>query len=280
MKLITFLSLLAALALPSFAPAAPIPTGDLLRLGLLPPESVSRHLSRLSLQPDQEESLRQLMDTARQESPALETAIREYRDLLEEVIKNPATPIPEAETRLNKLLDAEADAKRLQLRTILGINAILTAEQRAQGLALAARDAALEPVIQAKVERIKAAVDGLGVKPTQAIEERGQAIREKIESGDLEAASAALDKAILDLGIDDTAAAVATVDFSAQEPGATDLPTLETRFRSVEEKVQGVTRLSTLRQFLQARDALEAAKAAEDAVTAGQVLSWAESVLQ
>lgn len=67
---------------------------------------------------------------------------------------------------------------------------------------------------------------------------------------------------------------------SAQEPGATDLATLEVRFRSVEEKVQRVIRLSTLRQFAQARDALEAAKAAEDAVTVGQVLSWAERVLQ
>ena len=274
------LTIASFLTLSHLAWAAPaVPTGDLLKLGVVPPETVARHLSALGLSPDQDSAIRELVKKAKSETSTLDTSIREYRDLLEEIVKQPAASIDEAEARLNKLLEAEASAKRLQLRTILGINAQLTGDQRAKALELARRDVELESVIKAKIDRIKSAVDAIGCKPTPAIEARGQAIRELTESGDLAEVDRALDKAIADLGIDEAAQPVKPVDFASYEPGNVELTALEERYRKVEEKVQGVIRLSTLRQLLQAKDALDTAKAAQDAVAAGSVLTWAESVL-
>jgi hypothetical protein len=111
------------------------------------------------------------------------------------------------------------------------------------------------------------------------LEVRGQKITGLLQSGDPAATDRELDQAIVDLGIEEAAQPVKPIDFSAFEPGNIELTALEERFHRVEEKVQGVVRLSTLRQLVQARDALDAARAAEDAVKAGCILTWAESVL-
>ena len=92
------------------------------------------------------------------------------------------------------------------------------------------------------------------------------------------AADAALDALGKETGSDEPVDE-APIDFSQQSPGNTDLTVLEARFRAVEAAAQGVIFLPHLRQLLQGRDALEAAKSAEDAEGVGRVLTWAENLL-
>lgn len=255
-----------------------LPTTDLLRLGVVPPEAIPRHREQLALTPEQETKIQELFEKAKTESPILETAIEEERTRLEAMVQNASAPVEQATAQLDALLEAEGAVKRLQLRTILGMNAALSPEQRGKALEFAQKDAELEPIIKAKIDRLKAAVDSLGCRPTPAIEARGQAISKLMESGDPAEVNKALDAAIADLGVDDPVS-TEPIDFSQIDPGNTELTVLEQRFATVEEKIKTVIRLSTLRQMLQAHGALENAKAAQDATTFGRILTWAETKL-
>ena len=255
-----------------------LPTTDLLRLGVVPPEAIPRHREQLALTPEQETKIQELFEKAKTESPILETAIEEERTRLEAMVQNASAPVEQATAQLDALLEAEGAVKRLQLRTILGMNAALSPEQRGKALEFAQKDAELEPIIKAKIDRLKAAVDSLGCRPTPAIEARGQAISKLMESGDPAEVNKALDAAIADLGVDDPVS-TEPIDFSQIDPGNTELTVLEQRFATVEEKIKTVIRLSTLRQMLQAHGALENAKAAQDATTFGRILTWADGKL-
>lgn len=267
-------------ALPVWSHAGPmVPPAELHRLGITPPEAIARHLDQLSLSAEQKTKVTEILETARTESPNLDAAIREHREELEATITNTPASLEAAEALLNELLHAENEAKRLQLRTILGLHNTLTPEQRVKAIEFARQDAELQPIIQAKMERIKAAVDALGHEPPRALEARGKAISILLEEGDPAEANRALDAAIADLGLDDTSAPV-PVDFSQFDPGNIDLPVLEQRYHAVEEKLQGVLRLSTLRQMILAHESLEQAKATQDATAVGRILTWAEGVLK
>jgi len=255
-----------------------LPTADLLRLGVVPPEAITRHREQLNLSPEQDTKVRELFDKAKEEGPTLETAIQEERARLEAMVQNGSAPIEQAEAQLEALLNAEGAVKRLQLRTVLGMNAALSPEQRGKALGFAQKDAELEPIIKAKVERIKTAVDSLGCKPTPAIEERGQAIGKLLESGDPAEANKALDAAIADLGVDEPVS-TEPIDFTQFDPGNTELTVLEQRFHTTEEKIKTLIRLPKLRQMLQAHQALEDAKASQDATAVGRILTWAEGSL-
>jgi hypothetical protein len=132
--------------------------------------------------------------------------------------------------------------------------------------------------IEEKAGRLKAAFDGLEIKPAPELQAEGERIRSLIQSGDLAAAGSALDALGKKVGIDEPIEE-ATIDFSQQSPGDTELTVLQGRFRAVESAAQKVTFLPKLRQLLQARDALEAAKAAKNAEEVGRVLTWAENLL-
>jgi hypothetical protein len=276
--LATLLSLLSSLAPTSAAPS--IATNDLLRLGLTPPEAILRHFDELQLPEEQKKKLTEVYEAAKMQSESLEADIAKQRALLEAAVSNAASTVEESEAALNALLEAEAAVKRLQLRTIVGMNQILDATQRSQAIALAKRDAELQPVIEGKIAKIKSAIAALGFEPSQAIQERGQAIEHLLANGQTEAANQALDAAISDLGLDEDPAAIGKIDFTSFEPGDTDPGSLERRFHAVDRQVQSVLKLATLRQFMQAHDALEAAKQAEDAMAAGRVLTWAETIFE
>lgn len=263
---------LSASAIPS------VPREDLFRLGFTPPESLQIHLDDLGLDAGQRDRLRELIESAQAAMPALQTAIEEQRRALETALGSGSPDPDQAGAILDLLLDAEASVKRLQLRTILGMNAVLTPGQRAKALELAKTDAEAEASARALSERFRTTFDSLGIKPTQAIQERGEQIKQRLDAGEFAAALEALQAAATEFGLDEPASEE-TLDFNRFDPGLTETPLLQQRYAEVEQRIQRVVRLSTLRQLIQAHSALEAAKAEQDAVAAGRVLTWAEGAL-
>lgn len=277
MKTSFTVSLLIAGALSSFA-SVDIPRADLMRLGFTPPESIQLHADELGLDDAQRERLREHFEAAKSAMPALENAVKEQGAALESLVQTPSPNADEAEASLNKLLEAEAAVKRTQLRTILKIHALLTPEQRAKALDLAKKDLEWETAIRTKTERLRTAIDGLGVKPTQAIQEMGAQIKQLIDAKKLAEASAALDTAILDTKLDEPVSDE-VLDFSQFSPGVTELTVLQQRYSDMEQRIQRITELPLLRKLIQAHAELEAAKASQDASAVGRVLTWAEGAL-
>lgn len=269
--------LLLAFALSASAQVK-IPRDDLFRLGFTPPELLKIHLDDLSLDAGQRERATGLLEASATAMPALEATMKEQGQALETLVTS-STPNPdEAEKMLDRVLDAEAAIKRLQLRTILGLHGVLTPEQRTKALELAKRDVELEASARALAERIRTALDRLDVKPTQAIEERGDQIKPLLESGKFAAAMEALRAAAEDFGIDEPVSEE-PLDFSKFDAGIIELAQLQRRYADVEQRIRRVVRIPLLRQLAQAHPELEAAKAAQDAVAVGRILTWAEATL-
>lgn len=249
---------------------------------LIQPETLTTHREALAFTPEQEAELTRVYESAKAEAAPLEEAVRTEQTSLEETLRATSLEPGAAEAKFAKLLEAENALKQLQFKTLLALRAVLTPEQIEKAVTLASRDtqanAPLMATIESKAQRLKAAFDSLEIKPGPVLESKGDHIRGLIESGNLADADAALDVLAKEVGIDEPIDE-ATIDFSQQSPGDTDLPVLESRFHNVETAVQDVIYLPHLRQLLQARDALEAAKSAEDAEGVGRVLTWAENLL-
>lgn len=259
------------------AAAVPVPQEDLFRLGLTPPESIRAHLEELDLDDGQRGGLVGLLDAAQKAMPALEVSVQEHGKALEAVVSSDSPNLEEAEAALDRLLEAEASVKRLQLRTILGVNGILKPEQRTKALEFARRDAENEAAALALAERFKIAFESLGIKPTEALQKGGDQIKQLLDERKFTEALKALEDAAKEVGLDEPAAEV--IDFGQFDSGDCDPNLLRERYEAVEERVQQVVRLTTLEQLVQARDELEAAKEAQDAVMVGRILTWAESAL-
>ena len=271
------LAFLLSLCLSTFADTM-IRRDDLFRLGYTAPEVSQNHLDDLSLDAGQREKLTKLLDDSHATMPGLQAAAKEQGQALETLVSAPNANPDEANKGLHRLLEAEGALKRLQLRTILGINAILTPDQRTRALQLAKKDVELEASTRALAERFRTTLDSLGVKPTPAMLERGEQIKPLLEAGKFAAARDALDTAAKDFGLDDTAT-LETLDFSKFQPGNTDLSLLQQRFAEVEQRVQRVVNIPLLRQLIQAHAELESAKSGQDAIAFGRILTWAEGVL-
>lgn len=273
MKSILIASVLFALA--SAAGALDLPR-------LIKPETLTAHRETLAFTPEQETELTRIYESAKAEAGPLEEAVRKEEAALTALLRGDSLDSGAAEANFSALLAAENQLKQLQFKTLLALRGVLTAEQIEKAVALESKDtqakAPMMATIESKAQRLKDAFDSLEIKPGAVLESKGDHIRGLIESGDLAAADAALDALGKEVGIDEPVDE-ATIDFSQQSPGDTDLTVLESRFRKVETGAQGVMYLPHLRQLLQARDALEAAKSAEDPEAAGRVLTWAENLL-
>lgn len=251
---------------------------DLFRLGFTPPELIKIHLDELGLDSAQREKFTKIIGETEASLPALQASVKEVGTALESAV-TAASPDPgEAEAILNRLLAAEASVKRLQFRTILGIHSLLSPGQRAKALELAKKDVELEASTRELAERFRTAIDSLGVKPTQAIQERGDQIKPLLEAGKFAAALEALQAAAKEFGLDEPLADQ-SLDFSQYSPGITELTQLQQRYSDVEQRIQRVLHLPLLKQLVQAHAELESAKSAQDAVAVGRILTWAEGVL-
>ncbi|MBB5037637.1 periplasmic heavy metal sensor [Prosthecobacter dejongeii] len=254
-----------------------------LEAGLLTPEMITSVKPELGLTQDQEEKMTTLVKDVMAEAEPVEKQVREHEKELTRLLRQPTTTAAEAEAALTPLLAAEAEVKKLRLRTLLALRDVLTPEQQAKAVNLApsrqGKRSSAEAQVKEKAQRLKTAVDALGVPPTQAMQARGQAIVSLMRAGDYGAAGQALDELILESELDQTAT-VPAPDFSQFSPGDTDLTVLKQRYTDVEVAAQSIVSIPLVRRLIEAKTALEAAKIAEDAEQVGRILTWAEEMLK
>jgi Spy/CpxP family protein refolding chaperone len=238
----------------------------------------------LALTEDQQSKLNAQLSEARQQAEPLEQAVKEQQKALNHLLKDTTTTAEAASAQLTKLIEAEAAVKQLQLRTLIGVRDVLTPEQlqKAQKLGppkMAAKSGAKSPVM-AKAGKLRAAVEALGVPPTDAMKARGAEIEALIKSGDLAAADTALDKLIEDSRFKELEAEDEVVDFSKFETGSADLESLRQRFEAVQAAGQEIISLPLMRQMIQAKKAFEEAKEVQDADKVGRILTYVEGKLK
>jgi Spy/CpxP family protein refolding chaperone len=254
-----------------------------LQSGLLTPETITSLKTELELTPEQEEKMQSIVTAARSEGEPLEQAVREQQKALNELLRNRETNADSASAALTKLLEAEAPVKQLQLRALIQLRDVLNPEQQKKAVKLApgrvAKSDGIELRVKQKAEKLRAAVESLGIKPTNAMSERGAEIEAMIRSGEWKAADAAIDKLTQESGADEPES-TAEVDYSQFEPGNIDLEVLKERYQTVQDKGQSVISIPMVRQFLKAKEAFEEAKAAQDAEKIGRILTWAEQQLE
>lgn len=254
-----------------------------LQKGLITPEMITAVKSELGLSTEQETSMQSILNAAMEKAMPLESAVRERQKELNLLLKDGKTTAEQATQALTGLLDAEEPVKHLQLRTLIELRDVLSPEQQKKALTLApgrlARNDSIQTRVHQKAEKLRAAVEALGIKPTLAMSERGREIEVLIKSGAWSDADAALDKLARESRAEEPEQEGAP-DFTQLEPGNTDLEELRQRYTRVEEKAQQLLSLPLIRQFLKAKEAFEEAKAAQDAEKVGRILTWAERQLE
>lgn len=256
---------------------------DWLKSGLLHPDLIASVREELALTEDQQSKLNSQLAEARKQAEPLEQTVKDQQKALNHLLRETMTTADAASAQLAKLIEAEAAVKQLQLRTLIGIRDVLTPEQLQKAkklgppkMAAASSRGDLESKVNEKAGKLKAAVEALGIPPTDAMKSRGGEIEQLIKSGQFANADAALDKLIEDSHFKELEAEPDKVDFSKFEPGNTDLETLKQRFEALQVAGQEIINLPLLREMLQAKEAFEEAKAAQDADKVGRILTYAE----
>lgn len=258
---------------------------DWLQTGLLHPDLIASVRDELDLTADQEGRLNSLISEARKESEPLEQAVKEEQKALNRLLLDTSTTPDAAGAQLAKLLAAEAAVKQLQLRALIGVRDVLTLEQlkKARKLGppkMASSREDLEARVLEKTGRLRAALESLGIPPTEAMKERGDEIEQIIKSGQFADADAKLELLMEDARLKELEAEPDQVDFSRFEPGSTDLESLRQRYEDVKGAGQSIISLPLMRELLQAKAAFEEAKAAQDAEQVGRILTYVEGKLK
>lgn len=267
-----------AVAMPSRVQAVDIVTAS----GLPKMESLDQARELLGLSAEQEDAIMRILASAKEEAGPLEQTVREQEAAFARTMRDVAVSPDDAEKALAKLLDAEAAVKRVQLKAMIDLRKKLTAEQLKKLAALSAQQnpGTVPPELMAKVERLKKALESLGTTPTPAMKERGEAVSALLKEGKVDEAEKALDKLTADSGVAEfEAGPAAAVDYTKYATGDTEIPALQARFEAVSEKAKEVVSLPLLRDLLQTKDAFENAKANQDAVLVGRILTYAEQRL-
>jgi Spy/CpxP family protein refolding chaperone len=257
---------------------------DLLKAGLLSPEIIQKIKPELELTAEQESKMTAIVSEAREKGSSVESAFKEQQKTLHQMLRDPSTTADAASAVLTKVLASEGEVKQLQLRTLIALRDVLTPEQQKKAAKLSLSKAVvqstdLETSVKAKANKLRAAVDAIAEKPTEAMAYRGEEIETMIKNGDWASADAALDVLIKDSGINEPEEASAAPDFSTFEPGDTNLDALQSRFETVKERAQEIISIPIMRRMLKAKEAFETAKAAQDAEAVGRILTFAEKEL-
>jgi Spy/CpxP family protein refolding chaperone len=257
---------------------------DLLKAGLLSPEIIQKIKPELELTAEQESKMTAIVSEAREKGSSVESAFKEQQKTLHQMLRDPSTTADAASAVLTKVLASEGEVKQLQLRTLIALRDVLTPEQQKKAAKLSlskavAQSTDLEASVKAKANKLRAAVDAIAEKPTEAMAYRGQEIETMIKNGDWTSADAALDVLIKDSGINEPEEASAAPDFANFEPGDTNLHALQSRFEAVKERAQEIISIPVMRRMLKAKEAFETAKAAQDAEAVGRILTFAEKEL-
>jgi len=253
-----------------------------LQHGLIMPETIAKLRAELELTSEQESKMLSIVNEARVTAEPLEKAVQETQKAFNESLKNRETSADVASKALTELLEAEAPVKQLQLRTLIQLRGCMSPEQQKKALQLApgklAKKSDVEPRVRDKVGKLRAAVDSLGIKATQAMTKRGSEIEALIRQGQWSEADEELDKLVAESGVDEPES-TESLDFSQEEPGNVDLEVLKQRFADVQAGAESIISLPLIRQFIQAKKALEEAKEAQDAELVGRILTWGEKKL-
>ena len=257
---------------------------DLLKAGLLSPEIIQKIKPELELTAEQESKMTAIVSEAREKGSSVESALKEQQKTLHQMLRDPSTTADAASAVLTKVLASEGEVKQLQLRTLITLRDVLTPEQQKKAAKLSlskavAQSTDLEARVKAKANKLRAAVDAIAEKPTEAMAYRGEEIETMIKNGEWASADAALDVLIQDSGINEPEEASAAPDFSTFEPGDTNLDALQSRFETVKERAQEIISIPVMRRMLKAKEAFETAKAAQDAEAVGRILTFAEKEL-
>ena len=228
-----------------------------LKSGLLHPDMLASVRDELALTEEQQAKLNSQLSEARAQAGPLEQAVKEQQKGLNHLLQDQSTTAEAAAAQLSKLLEAEAAIKQLQLRALIGVRDVLTPEQLAKAKKLSppklAAGGDLEAKVKEKAGKLRAAVEALGVPPTEAMKYRGGEIEKLIKSGQFSDANGKLDELIEDSHFKELDAEVEQVDFAKFEPGSTDLETLRERFESLQVAGQEIISLPLLREVVQAK---------------------------
>ncbi len=250
--------------------------------GLIMPETIATLKSELELTADQESKMQAVVSEARATAEPLEQAVKEQQKVFNDTLRNREKNADAASAALTHLLESEAPVKQLQLRTLVQLRDLMTPEQQKKAMTLALQKNVnkgdLEARVKTKAEKLRAAVDSLGIKATQAMSERGGEIESMIRGGEWTQAEQALDKLIIESGTNEPETTEA-LDFSKYETGNVDIEVLRQRLDNVQANAQSIISLPLIRQFIKAKEALEQAKSAQDAELVGRILTWGESKL-
>lgn len=256
---------------------------DWLESGLLHPDLIASMRDELELTDDQQTKLTAQLGEAREVAEPLELEVKAQKKALHDLLKQPGTGADAAAARLAKLIEAEAAVKQLQLRTLIGVRDLLTPGQRQKARGLTPPKMAVKEDLEAgldkKAGQLRKALESLGIPPTEAMKERGDDIQALVKSGQFAAAAAALDRLIEDSHFKELEAEPDEIDFTQFEPGSTDLDSLRERYEVVQVAGQQVISLPLVRELLQAKEAFEEAKAAQDAEKVGRILTFVEEKL-
>lgn len=259
---------------------------DWLKSGLLHPDMLATLRTELALTSEQQTQINAKLSEARAQAEPLELEVKLQQKALGHLLQDKSITADAAAAQLTKLLDAEGAVKQLQLRTLIGVRDVLTPEQMAKAKKMgppklaAGGGASLETKVTEKAGKLKAALEALGVPPTEAMKYRGGEIETLIKKGQFADADAKLDELMEDAHYKELEAEVEKVDFSKFEPGSTDVETLKERYEGVKEAGQEIVSLPLLRELLQAKAAFETAKEAQDAEQVGRILTYVEGKLK
>lgn len=274
----------------TLAPAANV--DEWLKSGLLHPDFIASVKDELELTEEQQTRMLKQVGEATPQAEPLERAVKEQQKALNHLLQDSDATTAAASAQLTQLLEAEAALKQLQLRVLIGLRDVLTADQRIKARKLALQKnsggggssvrtatPSSEAKLLAKVGRLKSALEVIGTPPTEAMKQRGEEIEALIKKGEEQAADAALDKLISDSRLDDLEVEAGSVDFSKYAPGTTSLEALKQRYEDVKKASHEIISLPLLRELLQAKDAFEQAKEAQDAEQVGRILTYVEEKL-
>ena len=146
---------------------------DWLKSGLLHPDMIASVRDELALTEEQQSKLNSQLSEARAQAGPLEQAVKAEQKALGHLLQDRSTSADVAAAQLSKLLEAEAAIKQLQLRALIGVRDVLTPEQLAKAKKLGppklAAGGGLEAQVKEKAGKLKAAVEALGVPPTEAM---------------------------------------------------------------------------------------------------------------
>jgi hypothetical protein len=253
-----------------------------LQHGLIMPETIANLTAELELTADQETKMLAIVKEAKTAAEPLEAAVKQAQKTFNAALKNRETTVAAAESALTQLLETEAPVKQLQLRTLIQLRDSMTPEQQKKAMQLSSsklvKKTDLAPSVRAKAEKLRVAVDSLGIKATQAMTKRGAEIEVLIRQGKWAMANEELDRLTQESGANEPESTEAP-DFNREAPGNVDLEVLKERLADVQAKAESIISLPLIRQFIQAKKALEEAKEGQDAERVGRILTWGERQL-